>query len=230
LPALTKALSDYTFDTQLLLRDFTFATYTQPSVTSAINHGIQQRDLDLGINRVKYSFPMVTGQFTYSFSAIQGGTLLFGNAAQALIDVLSIIVVPLGSQTAGIRYPMGRWPYSRLAYLLSTSYPTYPVKYAIYGTNTIIVAPPPANPYPTEWDFFTAAPPLVNQTDVDPIPYPWTDPVPFWAAHLLKLGNQRFDEAGEFKKEYNWHLARVMARGRPIAVQNPWADLPRGAR
>ena len=148
-----------------------------------------------------------------------------------VIDLLSVVMTPLGTPPAGVRVPLGRWPYSRLAYLLSTSYPTYPQWYAMYGaTGTVMVGPPPAAAYPVEWDFFCYASPLVAPTDADPMPYPWTDPIPFWAASFAKMSVQNFEDAKSFEQQAMDRTRRVMARGRPIAVQNPWFDLPRNAR
>ena len=79
-------------------------------------------------------------------------------------------------------------------------------------TQHIMVAPPPANQYPTEFDFSTYSQPLVNLTDVDPLQYPFTDAIPFLAAHFAKLGAQRFDEADAFLKVFDQRLNRVRAR------------------
>ena len=225
-------LGDYLADTRRLLRDSgTSPLYSTPDLTSFINRAMQQRDLDLGLNRSRVSFTLITGQAQYSIASILAtGNVLTGSAAPNMIDILSIVVIPLGQAPGGVRYPLGRWPYSRLAYLISTSYPTYPVAYAMYGTQTVILGPPPAGAYPSEFDFFGYASPLVLTTDADPQPYPWTDPVPFLAAHFAKVQAQRFDEAKNFWDLYMLRLSMVRARGRPLAITKPFADLPRGAR
>jgi hypothetical protein len=308
-----KSLNDYLEEVRELLRDVLDAgqgqLYSNRLLIQSINRGMQQRDLDLGLNRIRISFPMVTQQFQYPIPTIlQQGVVLTSNDTPVasftqlvppnsngvhitgsfqpgyivlqpgpswpttasvqnktaigfdviftiaspplpststvdiiiigvggvpfpnIIDVLSIVITPLGQPPGGIRYPLGRWPYSRLSYLLSTAYPTYPVKYSMFGVNTIMVAPPPANPYPTEWDFMGYSSALVQGVDTDPMPYPWTDPIPFWACHFAKLSVQRFDEAQAFKSEAQDRTRRVLARGRPLGVADPWSDLPRSAR
>lgn len=307
------SLQDYLDETRALLRDQSpnaqGTLYSTSDLTKWINRAMQQRDLDLGLNRVLVSYPLVTSQYQYAIPTIlQQGTIQASNQIPVasftqlvpnnsngvhiagsfqpgyvvlrpspnwatdvdvtnktaigfdviftvaappapfvatvdiiiigtggvpfpnIIDVISIVITPLGQPPGGIRYPLGRWPYSKIAYLLSTAYPTYPVKYAMYGTNTIMVAPPPAGNYPAQWDFFGYATRLVQPTDTDPLPYPWTDPIPFWAAHFAKMSVQRFDEAKEFKEEAVARTRRVMGRGRPMSVSNPWSDLPKNAR
>jgi len=108
-------LTDYLTDTRRLLRDETGSVYTDGDLTAFINRAIQQRDLELGLNRVRISFPMTTGQVAYPISTIlSGGTVLTGPSSPNVIDVLSITVIPIGPSPGGIRYPLARWPYSKI--------------------------------------------------------------------------------------------------------------------
>jgi hypothetical protein len=227
-------LQDYITETESLLRDNSNKVYSPIDLTRWVNEGIAIRDLDLGLNRMKYGFSLSVGVYQYTFSQVLAGTLMTGKVATQPIDVISIVVVPLGLATSQPRYPLGRWPYSMLAPLLARTSPTLPAKYAMYGPDTIIVGPPPAVGYPCEIDFFGYTPPLVNPTDVDPLPFPWTSPVKYYAAHMAKLQNQRFDEAEKYYSTnpqtpglYQHSLAKCRARGRPMAVANPWSDMPR---
>lgn len=219
------ALSDYLTQTEALLRDANNSLYTQADLTSFINRAMRQRDLDLRLNRLKVTFTLVTNTYDYKFTDIvASGTVVDGNANVNLMDLISIIVIPLGSATSAVRYPLARWPYSRLAPILSTSYPTYPTAYAMYGPTNVILGPPPAGNYPSEWDFRTYSPDLVNSTDQDPMPYPYTDPVPFLAAYFAKIQAQRFDEAQALMQTYKDRLAFVRGGSRSQMVQNPWGD------
>lgn len=222
------SLSGYLADTQRLLRDPSAVLYTVSDLTFFINRAMRQRDLDLKLNRLRLSFTLSTGVYDYPLATIaSGGSVLDGNANAIIMDVLSIIVMPLGSPASSVRYPLGRWPYTKLAFMLSTSYPTYPSVYALYGTSNIILAPPPAGNYPAEFDFSCYSPDLVNTTDTDIMPYPFTDPVPFLAASFAKVQAQRFDEADGFEAQYQKHMNRVRSQSRSIAVSSPWSDLPR---
>ena len=226
--ALLTSLSSYLADTRRLLRDGTPILYSDDDLKAYINRAIRQRDLDLGKNRVRMTFTLTAGVFDYPFATIaSGGVVVDGNTNAILQDIFSIIVMPIGGAASSTRVPLGRWPYTKLAPLLSTNIPTYPVRYAIYGPSTVMIGPPPAFNYPAEFDFIAYSPDLVNLTDTDIMPYPWTDPVPFMAASIAKVGAQRFDEAKEFGALY----ADRMNRARPgsrIVISNPWSDLPRG--
>lgn len=222
-------LQDYLTQVRQLLRDSTGALYTTTDLTYFINTAMRQRDLDLGFNRVRYSFTLTPSTYIYTFAAIvAGGAVLSGNASAILQDVTSFVVMPIGGATSSIRYPLGRWPYSKIAYLLSTSYPTYPSVYSMYGTSTIAVGPPPDGAYPTEIDFLGYSGDLVNPTDQDQMPYPATDLVPYQAARLAKIQVQLYDDAAGLDAVYQERLRRVRARMHPLSVANPWSDLPRG--
>src|SRR3990167_528557 len=108
------ALSDYLTQVEALLRDANNSLYTTADLTTFINRAMQQRDLDLGLNRLRVSFTLTSSVSDYSFASINAGaTVLDGNANVNLQDVLSIIVIPLGSPNSAVRYPLSRWPYSK---------------------------------------------------------------------------------------------------------------------
>src|SRR5262249_40742625 len=122
----TQTLASYRADTQRLLRDSTAQLYAVVDLNAFINRAIGQRDLDLRINRLKYSFQVTTSVFSYSITTITtGGTLMTGTSTVTPVDALSVVVIPIGGANSGVRYPLARWPYSRLSFLLSTAYPTY---------------------------------------------------------------------------------------------------------
>jgi hypothetical protein len=225
---LLSALSDYLAATRRLLHDPAGALYTTPDLTEFINRAIRQRDLDLGINRVRLSMTLTAGVSDYPFATIaSAGTVMDGSTNAILMDVMSIFVMPLGTPGSSVRYPLARWPFSKLSYLLSSAYPSYPSCYAVYGSSTIIMGPAPAQNYPAEFDFTASSPDLVNNSDTDIVPYPWTDPIPFLAASFAKVSAQRYDESESLAKIYFERMNRVRGRARSIAISSPWSDLPR---
>src|SRR5262245_31991887 len=106
-------LAEYTASTRRLLRDESAGNiYSSTDVTAWINEAIQTRDLALRINRFKYTYTLTPSVFQYTFTQIQsGGTLVAGTPGSTPIDVLSVMVIPLGNPTSSPRYPMGRWAY-----------------------------------------------------------------------------------------------------------------------
>ena len=73
---------------------------------------------------------------------------------------------------------------------------------ASYGQNTWFIGPLPDQTYSSEWDTVLTPPSLVNYTDVSVIAFPYSDPVPFYAAHIAKLNEQSFDESEKFLQLY----------------------------
>jgi len=62
----------------------------------------------------------------------------------------------------------------------------------------VFVATAPAAAYLTDWDLVTLSTTLVNPSDLDPLSFPYTEPVPYFAAYKAKINQRRFDEAEVF--------------------------------
>src|SRR5258708_6001214 len=212
----------------MLLRDEGIANsqaFSNGDLTSFINRGMNERDLAARVLRVRISRVMVANQFAYTLSDIvSSGTVLTGPVAPNLIDPISVVInlTTGGTTTLGRRKPLGRVPYSSITPYLATNFASTPEWWASYGpgsSGSLFVAPPPAVAYPTEWDFFCYSPALVANGDLDPLPFPYTDCIPFYAAAFAKMQMQRFDEAGEFMKVAMERSKRFLVGGRPIAVR-----------
>jgi hypothetical protein len=93
-----------------------------------------------------------------------------------------------------------------------------------------VMAPPPAQAYAAEWDLVGNYPDLANLAEIEPMPDPYNDPVPYLAASIAKENMQRFDEAQMFEGTYVKRLAQLGFGVRKFAVANPGSDLPRGIR
>lgn len=223
-------LQDYVTKVYRLLRD-TGTLYNQADVIAWINEARHLRDYDTRLVRKVVSFTLVANQSTYDLNLVQAGQMVRGDAAFANArDVVSIYVIPTGGSAggSGLRYPLGREPYSKISYLTSTSWPSYPRAYGVLGWNTVVLAPPPAIGYAAEWDLVGNYPDLTALGEVEPMPDPYNDPVPYQAAAIAKENMQRFDEAQMFEGTYLKRLAQIGFGVRRFAVKNPMADLPRG--
>jgi hypothetical protein len=225
-------LQDYVTKVYRLLRD-TGTLYNQADVIAWINEARHLRDYDTRLVRKVVSFTLVASQSTYDLSVVQAGAMVRGDANFANArDVVSIYVIPTGGSAggSGLRYPLGREPYSKISYLTSTSWPSYPRAYGVLGWNTVVLAPPPAIGYAAEWDLVGNYPDLTALAEPEPMPDPYNDPVPYMAAAIAKENMQRFDEAQMFEGTYVKRLLQLGFGVRRFAVKNPGADLPRGMR
>lgn len=78
-----------------------------------------------------------------------------------------------------------------------------PSVFSVYSANSAYISPIPDQPYLADFDAVQIPPDIVDATTVEVIPQPFTQPVPFYAAYLLKMKEQSWGEAEEFMKHYS---------------------------
>ena len=92
---------------------------------------------------------------------------------------------------------------------------------ASYGQNGWYIGPIPDQYYLSEWDTVMNPTDLVNLTDVSIIQYPYSECVPYYAAHTAKYQEQSYAEADKFLEVYTRKMAysrrSVMMRMLPSA-------------
>lgn len=211
-------LSSYLADTRRTLHDASGKYWTDADLTSYINRAMQQRDWDTGQNRLLQSIALSVGQSVYTFNQSPFNT--------STLDVLGIVVL-----VGNFRYQLAQVGYTELGSVLQPyqGYQSIPVGFAKYKANTVILAPIPQQAYTAEFDTLIASTALVANTDADPLPYPWTDPVPFLAAHFAKLALQQYDEADKFLQLYQQRLMWVTAGSRGMGIAQPYSGNATGA-
>ena len=186
-----ETLQTYLDDLRRLLHDPNDRYWSQADKTVYINKGMQRRDLDTGANRQLLPVTLTAGTDLYAFSAT-------GQAQ--VFDVVGINVI-YGNQ----RIVLNQFSYTSINVWARQYLPglqDVPIGFCRYGPNQILFGPVPSLAYDTEWDCSVYASPLVNLTDVDPLPYPYTVAVPFYAAYWAKKNERQNDEAEEFHAEY----------------------------
>ena len=104
--------------------------------------------------------------------------------------------------------------------------------WAQYGegpAGMIYMAPIPSTRLPIELDFTCIPVPLLRDTDPEPMPYPWTDAVPYWAAVLCLLQQQRAQDGKAMADAFNAELPFCAAVVCPQMIQNPYGATLRSA-
>ncbi len=196
-------LSDYLDELRMLLHDPNDLYWSSAVKTAAINRGIAQRDLDTQGNRTLVSFTLTAQQDTYD--------LVSDLAQQSVIDIIGLNII-----WGNMRIVLGALSFTELNLWIrqqSPSWASYPVRFARRGPTKVILAPAPASAYVSEWDVSVFSDPLVFSTDTDPLPYPYTKPVAYYAAYLCKLNERQMEEAADFKAIYDANaLAATNAR------------------
>lgn len=205
----TETLSSYLTKLRRLLHDANDVYWTQAAKTAYLNQAIQQRDRDTGMLRTRGFVSLTEGTSAYLLTTVSSQTY----------DVVGI-----GVYQGNFRIQMQQIAYTdlQLQYQNVLSFNQYPMAFARYGASSLIFAPSPNQNYLSEWDCLLLSNELVNMTDADPLPAPWTDPVPYMAAHFAHLELGKMEEAERFLKIYQERLNGVMAGARGMQVTNPY--------
>ena len=190
----TATLADYLAELRRLLHDENDNFWSAVDKTAYINAGMQRRDLDSGQNRVLISKTLTAGTALYSFSDLSN---------DAIFDVIGIAVI-----NGSTRIQLNQYSYSELSVAARawTTYQSLPRAFCRYGPSQVYLAPIPVSAYVSEWDCSVYSDPLVATTDVDPLPFPYTKPVAYYAAYEAKLYERAFDEADAFLTQYQQQL------------------------
>jgi hypothetical protein len=127
----------------------------------------------------------------------------FTHAGQT-IDVLGITVI-WGNERIALRW----MPWTEFTAFLRpwVQFQQVPFVWSKYGDTTVFVGPKPDQTYATEIDTIEAPNTLIDNTTVEQLIYPRTDPVPYYAAYLAKYKEQSYGEANIFLADF-WRKVR----------------------
>lgn len=187
-------LSNYISTTRALLHDANGTMWTDAELTAHINTGRNKVALDTACLRSLQTVSLSASTETYS---IQTVTALTTRA----IDVLNITVL-WGNQ----RVPLIQmvWTEFNANMRVWQNFQNMPAAYSKYpGTlGTIYIGPVPNATYSSEWDVLYIPTALVDDTTVDPLNYPFYEPVPYYAAYCAKFKQQAYGEAMLYEQQY----------------------------
>ena len=181
-------LGDYLTEVRRLLHDAESDYWTDADLISDINKAIRQRDMwSGGMRTYRPGVALTTGQDLYSLA------VLFPDVT--VLDVLNLWLiygstrVRMDSKSFTDVNDIGR-PY--------TSFQNRPFIWSRYGSDQVFIAPKPASTYAVDWDLAVLSGVLVALGDTDPLAYPYTEPVPYYAAHHACINARRWDLADHF--------------------------------
>lgn len=100
--------------------------------------------------------------------------------------------------------------------------PTAAAQYGQGVNGSLYMYPIPSTFYQMEWDTFCLPKDLNTDDDFEAIPKPWTDAVPYFAAHLAYLGLQNLNAAQYYMSLYDDMVHRYSAYARPGRHINPY--------
>ncbi|MDE2020879.1 MAG: hypothetical protein KGJ13_11135 [Patescibacteria group bacterium] len=195
------SLSTYLTEVQRLLHDANNVFWSQAELTDYINQARNRVVRDTGALRTIQTANVTANVETYTYNT----TLPNGNVT---MDILNINLF-----WGNTRVPLYYMPWTDFNAQLRfwQNYQGRPVAFSIYGPQQFYVGPTPDQTYTIEADTVIAPQPLVNTTDIDTIPDPWTDPVPVYAAYLAKYKEQSYGEAEIFLQQYRQRIQAVLS-------------------
>ena len=211
---MTATLSSYITQTRRLLHDANANFWTDPELTDYINDARNRLVRDTGVLRTIQASATVANQEIYPFSALPQGV--------QTMDILNVNLYWGNS-----RVPMRYLPWTQFNAELRfwQNYVGRPIAFSLYGPQQFYLAPVPDQVYVLEIDTVIEPTALVNGTDVDPIPDPWTGPVPFYAAYLAKFKEQSYGEAELFNQQYKNRVQSVLTGTYTRRMPDPYNSI-----
>lgn len=233
-------LNQYISDTQDLLNDPGGQFFKIPRVISYINKARRRIAAASGCLRVVPPGTLtVPQQEIYplaSFTSLAQGAM---PGVQSILHCLSISIGIGGSWDSTGQIVGGSWkpmwrriPWNdfqaRFRVYGRTFYGTIsdPGWWAQHGAGAaaqIYLAPIPAQYNPMELDLICVPASLSTDDDPEPIPYPWTDAVSYWAGVLCMLQQQRREDAQALAQLFNSDLPFCASVVCPAFLQSPYA-------
>lgn len=202
-------LSDYLSSLRRLLHDPNDVYWSVADKILYLNEALQQRDIDTGGRRLIGTFTLVVGTDTYSFTDL---SVAFTNPTGNIADIIGITLL-----YNGYRILLEQYPYSEL--VANPGYRAYVnssnrvAAWCRYGDQSVILAPAPQVAWQIEIDatIYSTPTALANLTDADAVQFPYTYPVPLYAAYLCKQNERVFDEAEFFLDRYQGAVNQINA-------------------
>lgn len=219
-------LTSYQTQTRRLLQNPSAPTqlYSDADITSWINTARGQLAGESESIRVLGSLTVVANTAAYNFSSIT----LSGTGIQNVANVrMATINVTGGKNNLYAR----TWEYFNFFYNAQVSISNaLPLDWAQYGqgvNGTLLFYPTPDQTYTVTADTVCYPIPLVDDTTVEAIPYPWTDAVPYFAAYLALLSAQsasRQADANRMFERYEEFANRARRLSNPSVLTYQYAQ------
>lgn len=208
-------LQTYITQCQRLLHDPNASMWTIPELTDYINEARNRICEDTKCLRaLQTGISLTAGQELYTIN-----TILPAVAGQ-VVDILGISLY-----WGNTRFKLNYKAFTQFDAELRAwqNYQTRPCFFTRMGALQVYVGPVPDQTYVTDWDVAIQPPVLVNSTDVETIPPPFTEPVQYYACYKAKFKEQSLGEAKIFKDEYRASGMRAQRVFMTRVIQNPYS-------
>lgn len=190
-------LATYQTLTQQYVNDPEQQEFTLANLTSYIN--IARGQLAAAAQCIRYtgSFETAIGTPNYPVASIEPTVT---PAGVGIAGPLNVRQLALGIPNAGNAWlEMRPWEWAWFFWFSQPYQPTgQPARWSVQEpgpSGSIFLSPTPGAAYAMYADCVGLPNPMVNTTDVEVIPYPWTDSVPYFAAYVAFVSVNRFADA-----------------------------------
>lgn len=213
-------LTTYLTATSLLLHDPSFQYWPQSELTTYINTARNRVAQDTMCLR------QLVGQSTGTLITLTEGTDFY--TPQTLLgstygpNLIAVLGVAIWWGTMRIKLTYCSYTQFDANFRRYSTYQGRPVAFTRMGATNVVIGPPPDQAYSTDWDVTLIPNALVLTTDVEQIPVPYQEPIPYYAAYLAKWKEQAQGEALLFLKQYNQILLWCMRSYNPRTIPNPY--------
>lgn len=229
-------LQQYIADTRDLLNDSGGQFFDEPTLNRYINKARRRVASASGCLRiVPTGTQTVPNQEIYPFSMWNAAVQDQLPGAQSILGVRSLsIAIGVGGWKPMWRRVVWTDFQARFRIYNSTFWGTIsePGWYAQYGAGpngSLYLAPIPSQVCPMDVDLTCVPFPLLTDNDPEPIPYPWTDAVPYWSAVLCLLQQQRGQDANLMAQLFNTDMPQAAAVVCPTMIQTAYGAALRSA-
>ena len=193
--------------------------YFEPAVTITDTTGLGATAVVTGIST--YVNQLLEGQEQYPFSNIVFQT----TGIESVIQVKSVSIIYSNYRYSLPMYSFSIYQAMIRQYSSASQYQYVPAFASQYGRGAagiFYLYPIPSQTYQAEFDCICEPTDLVLDSDVEIIPDPWTDAVPFFAAYLCFLEMQNFNSARGIKNEFDLFMRQYSSATQSGRISNPY--------
>jgi hypothetical protein len=229
-------LAQYITDTQDLLNDAQGQFFSLPRLTRYINRSRRRIAAVSGCLRVvPEGTQTIANQEIYPFAAWAAQCQKQLPGVQSILACRSLAVAvgkggwkPMWRRLVWSDF-QARFRIYNGTFFGAISEPGWYAQFGEGPLGSLYLAPIPSMAMPFDVDLTCLPFPLLTDEDVEPIPYPWTDAVCYWAAVTCLLQQQRAQDAQAMATLFNTEMPMCAAVVCPQMLQSPYGATKRSA-
>lgn len=227
-------LAQYQADTQNFLNDSSGQFFAIPTLNNYINRARRKVAAASGCVRVLIRAKTHANQEEYKFDE----WVALAQATPGVREVLAVrsLAIAIGPGDGAWMPSWNRLPFTDFnarfriwnkSWVGTISYPGFYSQYGFGATGSLFLAPIPSQEQPMQLDCSCQVFPLQSDDDPEAIQYPWVDAVPYYAAWLCLIQQQRREDAAAMLQIFAAELPFAASVVSPAMVVSPYGAVVR---